>query len=185
MVTGTVAARAPGATAKDVPFAQTRGHLNSGERASLPAPSSRWVLAGAVAQRMGRAAARHTSSNHAEKSHRVAARHHDRNGVDALDPEALATARAGFKTKNAKHAEEVDAWDMLVFLNKAKLARNGGITRAALLLLGTTEASHWLSPADARPVRVAMFAYPDEGADPESDPSTESGTNTESEGGEE
>ena len=44
---------------------------------------------------------------------------------------------------------------------------------------------HREAPADARPVRVAMFAYPDEGADPESDPSTESGTNTESEGGEE
>src|SRR5436190_24282976 len=71
MVTGTVAARAPGATAKDVPFAQTRGHLNSEERAGLPAPSSRRVLAGTVAQRMGRAATRHTSSNHAEKSHRV------------------------------------------------------------------------------------------------------------------
>lgn len=70
--------------------------------------------------------------------------------VDALDPAALAAARAGFKAKNPKLAAEVDGWDEITFLNKAKLARSGQLTRTALLLLGKHESSHWLSPADAR-----------------------------------
>lgn len=40
-------------------------------------------------------------------------------------------------------------WDDATFLNKAKLTINGQITRAAILLLGKPESTHWLSPASA------------------------------------
>lgn len=70
--------------------------------------------------------------------------------VDDLDAPALITARERFKNKNPKLAGELVGWDTLTFLNKAKLTRNGEITRTALLLLGKHEASHWLSPSDVR-----------------------------------
>jgi ATP-dependent DNA helicase RecG len=67
-----------------------------------------------------------------------------------LDQKAIATARMAFKGKNPNLASDVDTWSIATFLNKAKLTRNDKITRASILLLGTSEASHWLSPADAR-----------------------------------
>ncbi len=41
----------------------------------------------------------------------------------------------------------MDKWSDSTFLNKAKLAIQGKITRAALLLLGKEEASYLLNPA--------------------------------------
>lgn len=69
-----------------------------------------------------------------------------------LDEEALAVAREKFKEKNATQswAEEVDGWDTLTFLKKCRLASNGGITRAALLLLGKPSAALLLSPHPAQ-----------------------------------
>jgi ATP-dependent DNA helicase RecG len=69
-----------------------------------------------------------------------------------LDPAAILAARSGYKKKNAnsKLAAECNDWTDAAFLNKAKLARSGKITRATLLLLGNGEAAHWLSPADTR-----------------------------------
>ena len=45
---------------------------------------------------------------------------------------------------------EVDRWDDLTFLNKAKVCINGRITRTAIILLGRNEAEHYLSPGIAR-----------------------------------
>ena len=67
-----------------------------------------------------------------------------------LDPEALLRARREYKKKFSGRSGEVDAWDDITFLNKAKLTIKGEITRAALLLLGRPEASTLLSPAVAR-----------------------------------
>ena len=47
-------------------------------------------------------------------------------------------------------AEEVAQWDDATFLNKAKICISGGITRAAIILLGKNEAEHFVSPAIAR-----------------------------------
>jgi len=69
---------------------------------------------------------------------------------DDLDDEALRVARKNFKNKFSDKAEEVDGWDTTTFLNKAKLAIKGKITRTALLLLGKEEAEHFLLPADAK-----------------------------------
>jgi ATP-dependent DNA helicase RecG len=70
--------------------------------------------------------------------------------LSALDANAVATARLKFKEQHPNRAAEVDTWDETTFLNKAKIIRDGKITRAALLLLGKSEAAHLLSPADVR-----------------------------------
>ncbi len=67
-----------------------------------------------------------------------------------LDPEALAVARRNFKNKFPEKAAEVDTWNDITFLNKAKLTIKGRMTRAALLLLGAEEAEHFLLPADVK-----------------------------------
>lgn len=67
--------------------------------------------------------------------------------LDDLDPEALKKARADYKIKNAKYAGEVDNWDDITFLNKAKITIQGKITNTAILLLGKNESQHFLSPS--------------------------------------
>jgi ATP-dependent DNA helicase RecG len=51
-----------------------------------------------------------------------------------LDPKAIDFARQEFKSKNPNRAAEVDGWDDLTFLNKAKLCIDGKMTRTAILL---------------------------------------------------
>ncbi|OGQ96832.1 MAG: hypothetical protein A2521_04870 [Deltaproteobacteria bacterium RIFOXYD12_FULL_57_12] len=70
--------------------------------------------------------------------------------LDDLDPAAIAKAREEYKTKFPAKAAEADGWDDIVFLNKTKLASRGGLTHAALLLLGREESSTLLAPAVAR-----------------------------------
>ena len=67
-----------------------------------------------------------------------------------LDPAALAKARLEFKNKFPAKAAEVDGWDDLTFLNKAKVAIQGGLTHTALLLLGREESATLLNPGVAR-----------------------------------
>lgn len=67
-----------------------------------------------------------------------------------LDAKAIATARKNYKVKFSKLANEVDEWDDLTFLNKAKVTINDNITNAAIILLGKNESEHFLSPAQAR-----------------------------------
>lgn len=69
-----------------------------------------------------------------------------------LDDAALAQARESFAKKYANRfaAEELKAWSETTFLDRAKLTRDGQITRATLLLLGKPEAAHWLSPHPAQ-----------------------------------
>ena len=61
--------------------------------------------------------------------------------VDDLDRAALDLARRKFaeKMRRERWAAEISSWDDLKFLGKAGLAANGGITRAALLLLGDAQ----------------------------------------------
>jgi len=67
--------------------------------------------------------------------------------VNHLDQKAILRARQEYKKKYPHLAEDVDNWDDTIFLNKVKLAIEGQITRAALILLGKDEAYHLLSPA--------------------------------------
>lgn len=68
--------------------------------------------------------------------------------VNDLDEEALALARTRFKERCQAQSfyEDIDGWDTDTFLEKAKITSNGKITRAALLLLGKPESTHYLSP---------------------------------------
>jgi ATP-dependent DNA helicase RecG len=70
--------------------------------------------------------------------------------LNDLDPKAIAFAREEFKKKHPGLAVEVDSWDYVTFLNKAKVCINGRITRSAIILLGKNEAEHFLSPGIAR-----------------------------------
>lgn len=56
--------------------------------------------------------------------------------IDDLDETAISIAREKYFKKNPKLIDEASAWSVETFLNKAKLAINGKITRATILLLG-------------------------------------------------
>lgn len=70
--------------------------------------------------------------------------------LDDLDPRAVARARDEFKKKYPDKAVEVDSWDDVTFLNKAKISIQGKITRTAILLLGKEESEHFISPSVAK-----------------------------------
>jgi len=70
--------------------------------------------------------------------------------IEVLDEDAIALARKNFKSKFPDKAEEVEAWDDITFLNKAKVTSKGKITRTALILLGKDESEHFLNPADVK-----------------------------------
>ena len=67
--------------------------------------------------------------------------------IDDLDPAAVAKARELYKEKHPKIASEAGGWDVVTFLNKARILKQGKITNAAILLLGREEAEHHLAPA--------------------------------------
>jgi ATP-dependent DNA helicase RecG len=71
-------------------------------------------------------------------------------GLEDLDPKAIAVARLNYKTKSPEKITEVDSWDDIKFLNKAKITIKGKITRTAILLLGKEESEHYINPAEAK-----------------------------------
>ncbi len=70
--------------------------------------------------------------------------------IEDLDENAIKLARELFKKRNPAKAEDVDSWDDMTFLNKAKIIQKGKITRTALLLLGKNECEYMLTPADPK-----------------------------------
>lgn len=72
--------------------------------------------------------------------------------IDHLDPAAITRARQGFTERYSPRirADDIAAWDDAAFLARARLTRDGGITRAALLLLGADTSTHLLSPHPAQ-----------------------------------
>jgi len=67
--------------------------------------------------------------------------------LNDLDPDAIRFAREQYKGKNKHLREEIDQWDDLTFLNKAKVCISGQITNTAIILLGREESEHFISPA--------------------------------------
>jgi len=67
-----------------------------------------------------------------------------------LNEMAIAKAKDNYKIKFPNKSSEVDGWDNMTFLNKAKITIKGKITRAAILLLGKEESEHYLVSADAK-----------------------------------
>lgn len=71
--------------------------------------------------------------------------------IDDLDEVAIAKDRMMFKKVHSRiPADEVNAWSVQTFLGKCGLIRNGGITRAAIILLGKYESAFKLRPAVAQ-----------------------------------
>lgn len=70
--------------------------------------------------------------------------------MEDLDPDALSYARTQFKVKHPGQSSEVEGWDNVKFLNKARVLRQGAMTNAALLLLGRPETAPLLSPSVAK-----------------------------------
>ncbi|RJQ23178.1 MAG: transcriptional regulator [Nitrospiraceae bacterium] len=70
--------------------------------------------------------------------------------IEDLDPSAISKARENYKNKFPEKAAEVDNWDVITFLNKAKVTKKDKITRTAIILLGKSESEHFISPAEAK-----------------------------------
>ena len=68
-----------------------------------------------------------------------------------LDPNAIAVARIKYKELNTNNSfySQIDTWNDLQFLDKAKITIDGKITHTAILLLGKEEATHYLLPSVA------------------------------------
>ncbi|GBD99034.1 divergent AAA domain protein [bacterium BMS3Abin07] len=70
--------------------------------------------------------------------------------IEDLDPAAIAKARVNYKEKFPQNAPDVDKWDDITFLNKAKVTIQGKITRTAIILLGKDESEHFITPSIAK-----------------------------------
>lgn len=70
--------------------------------------------------------------------------------VDDLDLDAVKKAREEFKKKFPVKAADIDQWNDITFLNKAKITIQGKVTNAAILLLGREESAPFISPAVAK-----------------------------------
>ena len=62
----------------------------------------------------------------------------------------LLTANSQYAEKNSSLKEEIEKWDDITFLNKAKLTISGKITRTSILLLGKPESDHYLDRATSK-----------------------------------
>lgn len=71
--------------------------------------------------------------------------------IEDLDEVAIAKARMMFKKVHSRIPEaEVNAWTVETFLSKCGIMKNGGITRAAIILLGKYESAFKLRPVVAQ-----------------------------------
>ncbi len=70
--------------------------------------------------------------------------------IEDLDPAAISKAQENYRNKFPAQAKDVDQWDDITFLNKAKVTIKDKITRTAIILLGKSESEHFISPAEAK-----------------------------------
>lgn len=91
--------------------------------------------------------------------------------VHDLDQQAIEAARMRYmeylirgEPDTSRHASihaEVAAWNVEILLNKARVTKQGKMTRAALLLLGKDESAHFLTPVDAKMTWILRDAHND------------------------
>jgi len=74
----------------------------------------------------------------------------ERATIKDLDPLAIAVARRNYKDKYPLKAPEVDLWDDITFLNKAKITIGKKIMRTAIILLGKEESEHFINPSEEK-----------------------------------
>ncbi|MDR2918805.1 MAG: putative DNA binding domain-containing protein [Tannerella sp.] len=70
--------------------------------------------------------------------------------IEDLDEDAIEVARKNYKNKHPEKKEEVNQWDDITFLNKAKITLKSKITRTAIILLGKDESEHFINPSEAK-----------------------------------
>ncbi len=70
--------------------------------------------------------------------------------IEDLEPLAITVARENYKARFPEKSADIDSWNDLTFLNKAKVTIKGKITRTAIILLGRDESEHFVSPADIK-----------------------------------
>jgi len=70
--------------------------------------------------------------------------------LNDLEPKAVLKARENYAKKFPDKADEINSWDDITFLNKAKVTIKGKITNTAILLLGKEEAEHFINPSVAK-----------------------------------
>lgn len=70
--------------------------------------------------------------------------------INDLDKEAISLARENYRNKFPAKAEDLDTWDDIKFLNKAKVTIKGKITHTAIILLGKDESDYLISPSVAK-----------------------------------
>lgn len=70
--------------------------------------------------------------------------------IEDLDIDAIQLARTLYISKNKEKEQEINSWNDITFLNKAKITIKGEITNTAILLLGKEESESFISPATAR-----------------------------------
>ena len=70
--------------------------------------------------------------------------------IHDLSKDAIVKAREKYKEKFPQKTQEVNEWDDIVFLNKAKVTIHDKITRTAIILFGKEESEHFLSPSVAK-----------------------------------
>lgn len=73
---------------------------------------------------------------------------------DDLDPEAISKARELYTLKHINKKEEIQLWDDVTFLNKAKITIHSKITNTAILLLWRPESESLLLWAVAKISRI-------------------------------
>ncbi len=64
--------------------------------------------------------------------------------IEDLDERAIAKAKKLYAERNPDLNDEVQSWNTVEFLNRAKVTIKGEITRTALLLLGKAQSAHLL-----------------------------------------
>ncbi|HKK74722.1 MAG TPA: ATP-binding protein [Saprospiraceae bacterium] len=70
--------------------------------------------------------------------------------INDLSTAAILRARKNYATKFPHLASDLEDWDDITFLNKAKICIDGQITRTAILLLGLPESVHYLQSAQTQ-----------------------------------
>ncbi len=91
--------------------------------------------------------------------------------INDLDENAIKIARQKFTNKNKDNPyyANIDSWDTMTFLDKAKITSNGKVTRATLILFGKPESNHkihsdllitWIYMDEKRVKRYFEIFYP-------------------------
>lgn len=70
--------------------------------------------------------------------------------IDDLDEDAVKLARERYIAKHKSMEKEINEWDTITFLNKARITINGKMTNTAIILLGKPEAEIHIKPAIAQ-----------------------------------